>query len=79
MNANMQIGLGSGPTQLDARRALFTRAIPWAALEHGFQPSPLSHRRVIVDWLVVAVWTGMLSFVALFWVGILRFMMWSAR
>ncbi len=79
MNANMQIGLGSGPTQLDARRALFTRAIPWAALEHGFQRSPSSRRRLAVDWLVVAVWTGMLSFVALFWVGILKFVMWSAR
>ena len=70
MNISIQVETLSGSVQRQSGSDSTTRVIPSRALARGFEPASLGEERLEVDWLKVGVWTGMLSFVTVFWMGV---------
>ena len=68
MDSNVQVWpqTGSATPQLGSKSALRR-----AALAPGVHSVSARGERRKVDWLVVAVWTALLSFTAVLWIGLL--------
>jgi hypothetical protein len=69
MNIGIQVETLSGSVKRQLGSDSTMRMIQSPALARGFEPVSLGDERLKVDWLKVGVWTGMLSFVAVFWMG----------
>ena len=70
MNISIQVETLSGSVKRQLGGDSTTRVIQSRALARGFEPVSLGEERLEVDWLKVGVWTGMLSFVTVFWMGV---------
>ena len=70
MNISIQVETLSGSVKRQVGSDSTMRVIQSRALARGFQPDRLGDERLEVDWFKVGVWTGMLSFVTVFWMGV---------
>jgi hypothetical protein len=69
MNISIQVETLSGSVKRQLGSDSTLRMIQSRALARGFEPVSLGDERLKVDWLKVGVWTGMLSFVTVFWMA----------
>ena len=79
MNISIQVETLSGSVKRQSGSDSTTRVIPSRTLARGFEPVSLGEERLEVDWLKVGVWTGMLSFVTVFWMGVYTLMVSTLR
>ena len=79
MNISIQVETLSGSVRRQSGSDSTTRVIQSRALARGFEPVSLGEERLEVDWLKVGVWTGMLSFVTVFWMAVYTLMVSTLR
>jgi hypothetical protein len=70
MSISIQVETLSGSVRRESGTGPTTRVVQSRALARGFEPVSLGEERLEVDWLKVGVWTGMLSFVTVFWMAV---------